>query len=67
MAADRKRGNCMALGIGSLKEMRLNSITTYLDGISQPNITLKVHSTLMSNWNFLILNYTMLGNISSTF
>ena len=42
----------MALGIGSLKEMRLNSITTYLDGISQPNITLKVHSTLMSNWNF---------------
>jgi hypothetical protein len=33
------------LGIGSLKEMRLNSITTYLDGISQPNITLKVHST----------------------
>ena len=45
MAADRKRGNCMALGIGSLKEMRLNSITTYLDGISQPNITLKVHST----------------------
>jgi len=62
-----KRGNCIALGIGSLKEMRLNSITTYLDGISQPNITLKVHSTLMSNWNFLILNYTMLGNISSTF
>ena len=49
------------------KKMRLNSITTYLDGISQPNITLKVHSTLMSNWNFLILNYTMLGNISSTF
>ena len=47
-----KRGNCIALGIGSLKEMRLNSITTYLDGISQPNITLKVHSTLMSNWNF---------------
>jgi hypothetical protein len=45
MAADRKRGNCIALGIGSLKEMRLNSITTYLDGISQPNITLKVHST----------------------
>ena len=40
-----KRGNCIALGIGSLKEMRLNSITTYLDGISQPNITLKVHST----------------------
>jgi hypothetical protein len=48
----KKRGNCIALGIGSLKEMRLNSITTYLDGISQPNITLKVHSTLMSNWNF---------------
>ena len=26
-------------------KMRINSITTYLDGISQPNITLKVHST----------------------
>jgi hypothetical protein len=41
----KKGETAWSLRIGSLKEMRLNSITTYLDGISQPNITLKVHST----------------------